>query len=400
VLVTFTVTTGAGTVSPPSSETNGDGVAATSFACASPAGPSHNAVQATFDGLQGTPASWSLTANPGALALVDFRPGPIPDSIPVAAGSGQPLALAGILRDGFGASPPVTVTWEVISGGGSLASSSTPAIRCPGEVMPTGLDDWCAANTWTLGSAEPGLQVIRLSSPDSPGFEQQFHARVVPGPLLITQAPPSPLIGEAGSTLPLPLEVRVLAADGSPLPRVLVRFRGDGQIQPADPQDTAATSLQVYTHDDGRAVMSYTFGTSIYHSPFRSFFYVEATVTQIDAVNPPSSTPFWEVTVLPGPVAQLAIAAGNDQAGTVDHPLGLPLQVRVTDQFTNGVEGQTVTWTVTSGGGSLAAPTSLTDGNGLTDNLWTLGPTPGTQTVSATIGTLSVTFSAAASSGG
>jgi hypothetical protein len=134
-------------------------------------------------------------------------------------------------------------------------------------------------------------------------------------------------------------------------------------------------------------------------SPFQSFFYAEAAVIYIaDTGSGPA--PFWQVFVLPGPAAQLRIVAGNDQAGTTGQPLGIPLQVQVIDQFSNGVAGQMVTWTVSGGGGSLAAPSTVSGDGGLTENIWTLGPSAGTQTVTASFGEVTVMFSANASSGG
>lgn len=126
VAVTFAVVTGNGSVAPAISETDADGVAKTQFTCAAPTGPEHNAVQATFAGLQEGPAGWSLVASPGALTKVDFISGPAPDSTPVVDGFTQPVAVAGILRDAFGGSPAATVTWEIVGGGGSLTSSSVP----------------------------------------------------------------------------------------------------------------------------------------------------------------------------------------------------------------------------------------------------------------------------------
>lgn len=397
VVVTFAVVIGNGSVSPAISETNADGVAKTQFTCAAPTGAEHNAVQATFAGLQEGPAAWSLVASPGALTEVDFISGPAPDSTPVVDGFAQPVAVAGILRDAFGGSPAATVTWEIVGGGGSLTSGSSAAVRCPdvNDVNQAGPEEWCVANAWSIGTGGPGLRVVRLTSPDAPGFEQLFHLRVVPGPVAITQAPASPLSGTVGSTLPAPLEVRVVAGDGTPLPRVIVRFTGDGKLVPLSPEDTAATGSQIYTGADGRALIGYQFPTSIYHSPFRSFFYVEAAITLVDPAGAPTP-PLWQVTVTPGSVAQLAITAGDGQAGTVGEPLMEPLQVRVADEFGNGVAGETVGWSVTSGGGSFGNATTLTFGDGLGENVWTLGPTAGAQTATATIGALTVTFTATA----
>ena len=43
------------------------------------------------------------------------------------------------------------------------------------------------------------------------------------------------------------------------------------------------------------------------------------------------------------------------------------------------LENAVVAWTVVSGGGSVSAPTSLTDANGNASVTWTLGPAVGTR---------------------
>jgi Bacterial Ig-like domain (group 1) len=90
------------------------------------------------------------------------------------------------------------------------------------------------------------------------------------------------------------------------------------------------------------------------------------------------------------------ITGGNGQAGTIGNTLGVPLGVRVTDQYGNPIAGATVTWTVTAGGGSLSALTTVSDAFGKTSNVWTLGSLVGTQTATASIGGVIATFTAMA----
>jgi hypothetical protein len=106
----------------------------------------------------------------------------------------------------------------------------------------------------------------------------------------------------------------------------------------------------------------------------------------------------WTVQTMPGPAAQLALVSGDGQTGATGATLGLPLVVRLSDQYGNPIADEAVTW-ASSGGGSLAIPVTTTDGTGQTSNSWTLGPGAGTQTVSATVGSFTVTFTAVASGG-
>jgi hypothetical protein len=392
VVVTFTVEIGNGTVAPPSTTTDGNGIATTAFSCAPPVGAGPAVVVASFEGVQQNDARWPMIPRAGALTLVDFAVFLRPDSIPLAVGYPGPLYLVGLMRDGFGGSPPGTVTWEILSGGGSLSQHSTEAFSCSAlPYVPQLIRAWCVSNSWTLG-AGPGVQAIRLTSPDVPGFEQRYHVRMVPGPLTIIPEPQSGISGEAGSTLPVPLAVRVLAGDGSPMPRVVVRFGAFGQLQPINPADTAFNRFHVYTDADGRAAMRYTF-------PTEAGLTFAGAAPYMLAEDGQAPTTGWSFSVLPGPPVQLRSTIGNDQSGSVGQPLGGQLGVRVEDQFGNGVGGQTVTWTVTSGGGSLAEASTVSDDGGH-GNTWTLGPTPGIQTVTASFGGITVTFTAFAGSGG
>ncbi|HEX2251614.1 MAG TPA: Ig-like domain-containing protein, partial [Gemmatimonadales bacterium] len=385
VVVTFTVETGNGTVSPTTSTTDANGIAATVFTCAPPVGGGPTVVVASFEGVQQSNARWALGARAGALARIDFFAAGRPDSMPVATGFTQPLSLLGLLRDGLGGSPPATVTWEIFSGGGSLSHHSTEAGEC--SIFPGSWDllkAWCVFNTWTLGAMEPEVQAIRLSSPDAPEFEQRFHVRVMPGPFTIIPEPSSDLRGEAGSVLPTPLAVRVLDGNGTPIPRVVVLFLVRGEIEPINPADTVWNSDYVYTDANGRAAMRYTFPTKV--DPHT---YTIGTHVFIIAEDGQPGRAGWSLSVLPGPPVQLELVLGNDQSGSVGQPLAEPLTVVVLDRFGNGVGGQSVTWAVASGGGSLAESTTISESAGH-QNFWTLGPTPGVQSATASFGGITV----------
>lgn len=89
--------------------------------------------------------------------------------------------------------------------------------------------------------------------------------------------------------------------------------------------------------------------------------------------------------VLPedGVPATIAIVSGNPQNGTVGTALASPLVVRVLDAAGRPVPGQQVTFTVVSGGGSVAPATPTTGADGQASTAWTLGPSAGAQQVQA-----------------
>jgi hypothetical protein len=94
--------------------------------------------------------------------------------------------------------------------------------------------------------------------------------------------------------------------------------------------------------------------------------------------------------------AALAVAAGDGQSGPVQTVL-MPFVVRVTDRFGNLAPGATVAWSVVSGGGTLSGAQSVTDGEGLAQIVYTLGPAPGTATIRASLPSgATMTFTATA----
>jgi adhesin/invasin len=100
----------------------------------------------------------------------------------------------------------------------------------------------------------------------------------------------------------------------------------------------------------------------------------------------------------------LAVTAGNAQTGFVTAPLSTDLQATLTDANGLAVVGAPVIWTVTAGGGTLSidsvtTDTVTTDSYGNSTVTWTLGNSPGAQTVTAAVGgapTISGSYSATA----
>jgi hypothetical protein len=96
-----------------------------------------------------------------------------------------------------------------------------------------------------------------------------------------------------------------------------------------------------------------------------------------DSTNPDNHTP----------TALLRIS-GEGQSGIVGDALPNLLVVQVQDHAGSGVPNVTVHWSVTAGGGSLSAAETTTNQNGQTVVTFTLGPTIGAQSVSASVGSL------------
>jgi hypothetical protein len=149
--VTFIVTQGGGSLGTPSAVTGADGRAATTFT----PGPVAGAPQLVAASVQ--------TASISAIFTATATPGP-PASIAVAAGNNQPAAAnspvptppAVLVRDAN--DNPVSgvpVTFEVVSGGGSITGASTT----------TDNSGIARVGSWTLGPA--GSNVLRATAAGS-----------------------------------------------------------------------------------------------------------------------------------------------------------------------------------------------------------------------------------------
>lgn len=93
------------------------------------------------------------------------------------------------------------------------------------------------------------------------------------------------------------------------------------------------------------------------------------------------------VTVMQVASALVAVA-GDAQQGDTGAELSEPLVVRLEDRHGEPVPGVAVTWTVTSGGGTVEPTNGVTDAAGVVTTVWTLGTEPGEQTVRASVADL------------
>ena len=171
----------------------------------------------------------------------------------------------------------------------------------------------------------------------------------------------------AGSPLPSPVTFRVSDQRG-PLAGVAVRLtveQGAGSVTPA-----VAT-----TGPDGVATATWSVGTTAGG--------LNVLRASIDGTSLAASA---SASVIPGTATQLTPAAGSSQFAPVGQPVPEPPAVRVTDPFGNPVPGAAVTFAVSQGGGSLGAPQSISNAQGIaTAGQWVLGPAGGVNAIRATL---------------
>ena len=183
--------------------------------------------------------------------------------------------------------------------------------------------------------------------------------------------------GGAASTLAAPIAAKVTDAKGRGVPNVEVLFQAmdnSGTVNPPSSRTngagiaTTSWTMPQYAGSDARvrAVLVDTLTGALVDSVMFSAKVVGGTPAAINQN-------FYAT-----------LAATGGRAG--------PLTVTLFDRFYNRSPNATVTWTVTAGGGTLSAPTSVSDSMGNASIYLTLGTTPGPNTVRASIGTLAAVF--------
>ena len=101
-------------------------------------------------------------------------------------------------------------------------------------------------------------------------------------------------------------------------------------------------------------------------------------------------------TATPRPTV-IQMVNGNNQSATVGATLANPFVVEVLDESGRPIGGQSVTWTVVQGLGTMSPTSSVTNAAGEARSFLQVGPTPGMQRVRSTLGVLApVEFTATA----
>ncbi len=371
VPVTFEVTEGEGSVSPATAATDAQGVASSIWTL----GPDASGSQRVRSRLSsGDFVDFTADAVPGppdALAVVTGDQQTAPRSTALT----QPLTLR--VADAF--DNPVagaTVDFAVTAGTGSVSPTTTQTDA-----------DGNAAAAWTLGP-EIGEQSVEATVGD---VHLAFTATATTEPAALELSGGQSQTATVASDVPVAPTVRVLDAADLPVPGVEVTFRvtaGGGSVAagaaaPPGLSDANGDEITVQTDDQGEASAVWTLGTGAGAQS------LEASVANVGSV-------VFNAQATAGAPASLTVVSGDAQSGAPASTLAQAVVVEVDDGFGNPVQGVSVGFAVTGGGGSLT-PASVTTGpDGRAAASWTLGPSNGPQAGEATAGDLQATFSATA----
>jgi hypothetical protein len=199
-------------------------------------------------------------------------------------------------------------------------------------------------------------------------------------PATITAASTDTVRGVAGQAAATKLTVTVKNKAGEPVDTALVTFAvtsGGGSINP--------TSLR--TDATGQASVTWTLGQT-------------AGVQTATATAGTLAPVTFVATASAGAAANITKVAGDAQSAPINTTVAVAPSVKITDAFGNPIVGQVVNFTVGSGGGLANGGTVNTNAQGIaTITSWRLGSTVGTNTLVATAGNLSTTFTATATVG-
>ena len=247
----------------------------------------------------------------------------------------------------------VTVTFSPV-GGGNLSSTSD-------RTDASGRAD----TTFTLGSTASTYSV--RASAVGVTFSQTFTA--------IAQAPvlsQLQLRGESsrsvyvGTRMRDPLTVRVLDTDSDPVENIQVTFTvvsgGTGTATPltqSDQSDTDGSATAYFTPTGAGTIMIDASAAGLTPTRFT-----------LTATLPPS---------------KIVKISGDDQAGGPGKKLAEAFVVEIQDTNSDPISGITVTFDVTSGGGSVSPESATTDANGRAQSVLKLGTDRGRNSVDATV---------------
>ena len=290
-----------------------------------------------------------------------------------------------ILRTGSGSSGVYTVTASV----GTISGSSTATVEAPLLSQQQQQQPPLENNQQQQQPPLENNQQQQQPPPENnqqqqqPPLENNQQQQQPPLPVLTTLESVSGYNqnGLTGEILMNPFVVEVRDQNNNPLGGITVTFvvsAGGGSLS-----DTS-----VDTNANGLAQSPLTLGSD------PGINTVEVSVegiTETVTFNAEASLP------PPMPTA-LSIISGDNQNGLTGKTLADPFVVEVRDQNGDPLEGVTVTFTVSVGGGSLSDTSVDTDANGLAQTALTLGNDPGTNAVEASVEeiTETATFNAVA----
>ncbi len=265
------------------------------------------------------------------------------------------------IRDGAGndvAQNNTTITAAIATGGGTLGGTLTATTNASGQATFTGL-----AITGTLGNRTLQFTATGLTTATSNTVNVNAAG---PATQLAVTTQPSATVA---NTVVFPAQPAVQLRDVSgnnvtqagTAVTVAITAAQTGTLRGTLTVNTAATGIATFA---GLSILAPTVGN-------RTLTFSSGALTAATSGN---------INITVGQARIMSISAGNAQTATVGTAVAIDPAVLVTDSGGIAVAGRNVTFTVTAGGGTSQAPTTVaTNASGIaTATGWTLGATAGT----------------------
>lgn len=314
-----------------------------------------------------------------ATAKVTVVPGP-PTTLAIAGGDAQ-LAVAGSpvpvlpaikVSDAFGNGVSgFSITFAVASGGGTLT----------GGTATTNASGVATVGSWTLGTNAGANTLTATGVGLTPGSVTFIATGGAGAPTAVAGFAGNNQTGTAGGPVATPPSVKVTDANGNPVAGFTVVFA------PGAASGTVSGGTAVTNASGIAAVLNWILGTT------------PGAQTLVATAGTLSGSPitFNATAVAPVP-SRIVYNDGDGQTARVSTAVNITPSVKVVDPAGIGVPGVAVTFSITSGGGSVPGSDAVTNVNGFASpTSWILGASPGANTLTATAGSLQgspVTFNA------
>lgn len=278
--------------------------------------------------------------------------GTVNTAIKLTAQASSPYTGAGI--------PNITVAFSD-GGRGGVFSPATVVTDVNGN----------AATTYTLPKTSGAVSITATSS----GYTTATFAEtaVAGPPASIATVSGYSQSGTVGTTLPAPLIAKVKDSYGNIVINAQVTFADAGLNGSFSPNP-------VTTGTNGEGSTNFTLPTT-----------AKTNLSATASSGTATAAVFHETSVAGAP-STITILAGNKQTGTHGTQLARALQVTVKDEYGNGVPNLTVTFSDNGAGGTFSTSSPVTNSSGVAGAYYTLPGAPGTWTITATVGSLKVSF--------
>lgn len=318
---------------------------------------------------EGKTATATVTVVPGPPALLSIVAG---DGQSAVAGSAVATAPAVKVTDAF--ANPISgfaIVFSVASGGGTIT----------GGAATTTAAGIATLGSWTLGTTA-GTNTLTANGAGVTSVT--FTATGVAGaPATVAAVAGNNQTATAGGPVATLPSVKVTDANGNPVQGSTVVFTpgaGSGTV----------TNGTVATNSSGLAAPT---GWVLGSTP--------GAQTLVATAGTLSGSPItFSATALAPIPAKIVSVSPDNQSAQIRQPVGVSPAVRVLDAADIPVPGYTVTFALASGGGSVTGGVAVTNESGYASvGSWVLGSTAGTNTLTATAGTLQgspITFTATA----